>query len=104
MQRTEECPKQSSHKLSFVIHIRAERSATSATGTIPAYFPPEVIVDAAFESPPAVSVPLSCFARVTNASKVFPPDAGAFTEKTMPCPQWLVCLQKTHMGAVYATT
>lgn len=47
-----------------------------------------------------VEVPFSCFARAWNAANVFALDSSAFTEKTIPDPQWFACLQKAQMGVV----
>lgn len=45
--------------------------------------------------------PLICIARAWKAAKLFGPDSMAFTENTMPSPQWLACRQNAHWGAVW---
>jgi len=47
--------------------------------------------------------PFCCFAAAWNAAKLLGPDSTEFTLKTMPEPQWPLCLQYAQIGVVSLT-
>ena len=84
-------------------NVRPRSRAAKPTPIVPA--PPRRTAPAPFFPVAAVPVEFDvlCFARASKASKVFALDSFAFTEKTIPPPQWPVWRQYAQIGEVSFT-